>query len=72
MKKLLLLLSLLLTISSNAQIPKGSTKIIITNNLTAKENYDISARTLLQNDYFVDSKDNDLFYIKTQAKPIGK
>lgn len=51
-------------------IPKGVTKIIITNNLSAEENFDYAIKTLLDNDYFFEQSDKAIGYIKTQEKGI--
>lgn len=72
MKRLLLLFLISLSIATYAQPPKNSTKIVIKNVLTAKENYDLVSKTLLANDFFIESKDMDLFYLKTQSKPVNK
>jgi hypothetical protein len=51
-------------------IPKGVTKIIVTNNLSAEENFDYAIKTLLDNDYFFEQSDKAIGYIKTQEKAI--
>lgn len=49
-------------------IPKGTTKIIINNELSAKDNFDLIIKTLLDNDYFIAIKDSETFTIKTEPK----
>jgi len=49
-------------------IPKGASKIIINNELSAKDNFDLIVKTLLDNDYFIDIKDPETFIIKTEPK----
>jgi hypothetical protein len=53
-------------------IPKGATKIIINNELSAKDNFDLVIKNLLDNDYFIDAKDTELFTVKTQPKKVNK
>lgn len=57
---------------ATAQGPKNSTKIMISNSLTAQENFLLVSQKLLGNDYYIESKDKELFYLKTQQKPINK
>jgi hypothetical protein len=49
-------------------IPKGATKIIINNELSAKDNFDLIIKTLLDNDYFIAIKDSETFTLKTEPK----
>lgn len=49
-------------------IPKGATKIIINNELSAKNNFDLVIKNLLENDYFIAIKDSETFTIKTEPK----
>jgi hypothetical protein len=49
-------------------IPKGATKIIINNELSAKDNFDLVIKNLLDNDYFIATKDSETFTIKTEPK----
>lgn len=51
-------------------IPKGATKIIISNNLSGKENFNLAVKTLFDNDYFFEQRDSTLGYIKTQEKKL--
>lgn len=67
MKKILIVL-LLLPVIGWGQIPKGSTKIIVSNTFSAKENFDKIIKALMDNDYFIEAKDADLFTVKTQPK----
>ncbi|WP_395805232.1 hypothetical protein [Daejeonella sp.] len=69
----ILVLFLLIPVGIFAQeIPKGATKIIINNELSAKDNFDLVVKTLLDNDYFIDAKDAELFTVKTQPKKVNK
>ena len=49
-------------------IPKGATKIIINNELSAKDNFDLVIKNLLDNDYFIATKDSETYTIKTEPK----
>jgi len=49
-------------------IPKGATKIIINNELSAKDNFDLVIKNLLDNDYFIATKDSETFTIKIEPK----
>jgi len=69
MRKLILLL--LLPIGLFAQ-DKGSSKIFIKNELSAKDNYTLIVKSLMDNDYFIETKDLETLYIKTQPKPVNK
>ena len=53
-------------------IPKGASKIIINNELSAKDNFDLVIKTLLDNDYFIAIKDSEMFTIKTEPKKPSK
>ncbi len=71
--KLFLLTLLFFPVGLFAQdIPKGAIKIIINNELSAKDNFDLIVKTLLDNDYFIDAKDTELFTVKTQPKKVNK
>lgn len=71
-KRILILILLICSITAQSQIPNKATKIIIQNDKTASENFDYVAKSLIQNDYFLDSKDKELFLIKTQPKQVNK
>jgi hypothetical protein len=49
-------------------IPKGTTKIIIYNELSSKDNFDLVIKNLLDNDYFIAIKDSETFTLKTEPK----
>uniref|UniRef100_UPI00404A87AB hypothetical protein n=1 Tax=Gelidibacter sp. TaxID=2018083 RepID=UPI00404A87AB len=70
--KLFLCLFIFPTVLFAQDIPKGATKIIINNELSAKDNFDLVIKNLLDNDYFIDAKDTELFTVKTQSKKVNK
>lgn len=70
--RIFILILLMCSISAQSQIPNKATKIIIRNDKTASENFDFVAKSLIQNDYSLDSKDKELFLIKTQPKQVNK
>lgn len=72
MRKLLLLLLLLPFVVLGQEIPKGVTKIIITNTLSAKDNFNLVTKTLLDNDNFIEQSDSVTYYVKTQSKKPNK
>lgn len=51
---------------------KGAQKVVINNTLTAKDNFDLAVKTLLDNDYFIESKNAELYTIKTQPRQVNK
>lgn len=51
-------------------IPKGATKIIINNELSAKDNFDNAVKILLENDFFFEQRDSSIGYVKTQEKKM--
>lgn len=71
MKLFLFLFILPITLFAQ-DIPKGASKIIINNELSAKDNFNLIVKTLLDNDYFIDTKDTELFTVKTQPKKVNK
>jgi hypothetical protein len=66
--KLFLCLFIFPIVSFAQDIPKGATKIIINNELSAKDNFDLTIKTLLDNDYFIAVKDSETFTLKTEPK----
>lgn len=50
-------------------VPKMTTKIIVSNVKTGIENYQFVLNSLLDNDFGIDNKDSDLLIIKTEVKP---
>ncbi|TDO21881.1 hypothetical protein CLV32_2989 [Pedobacter duraquae] len=73
---MLLLLSLL-PIFSKSQQPeakpvKGTNVIYIKNDKSAAENYEVAAKTLLDNGFYIEQKDADFKTLKTQPRKINK
>lgn len=70
MKKLFLFpLFCLLSFQVVAQtIPKKSSTIIINNDKTALENYQLIGQTLLANDFQIEDSNKDFFTVKTQPQ----
>ena len=71
MKNLILLLIITCSIASFGQQPKKTWKIIVKNTLKADENFTLVGRTLIENDYFIDSKDKEFLTIKSGAREVG-
>lgn len=64
------LIALLALISSSAFAQKqdsvafnGATKIVITNNLSAEQNYQLAAKTLLDQSYTIDKSDKEFYQL---------
>lgn len=74
MKFLLTLVVVLNSMYSFSQgVPqKGISQLLIKNRLSASENYNLIIKTLSANNYFIESKDIELHYLKTQSKNIEK
>jgi hypothetical protein len=77
MKKLLILFVFIPFISfsqkkTDSVVFKGATKIIVKNSLSAEDNYKLAIKTFMDNEYSIDSKDNELFFFKTQVQKIPK
>ena len=45
--------------------PKKTWKIVVKNDLSADENFNLVGRTLIENDYLIENKDKDFYTIKT-------
>lgn len=76
MKYLLFLILFLPFVSiaqkSDTTFFKGARKITVKNNLSAEENYKLTVRKLIDEGFFIQTKDNDLHYLTTQSKNIPK
>lgn len=51
---------------------KGNTKVIVNNALSAKNNYSLVVKTLLENGFFIENQDTTNLYIKTQPQKLEK
>lgn len=49
---------------------EGAAKIIVITNLSAKENFALSGKKLIENNYFIASKDLDFYQLISDAYPI--
>ncbi len=49
----------------------GAKKIILTNNLTARENYMLAGKLMLENNYSVGLKDSEFFQISTEPVKVS-
>lgn len=72
MKTLLLAILIALSTTVYCQVPKGSTRIVISNNLSGLDNYKSIIKNLMSSGYFIDQKDIEIGYIKTQNLPVNK
>ena len=76
--KIVILTSILLVVSTYSfaqneivvEVPKGTSKIILTNGLTKEENFKHVIDILLEQSHFIASKDSEFGTIKTEARPI--
>ena len=71
MKSLLLIITItMMTLVGYSQTSpsKGTTKITIKNQVSAKENFELMISKLLDEQYFIETKDTVLNLIKTQPK----
>ena len=75
MKNLILLLLIacnLCEFSEPKEFPHKTYKIIVKNNLSADENFTLTGRTLIDNDYTIAIKDKDFYTIKTAKRELYK
>lgn len=73
MKKLLLAILIALSTTVYCQVvPNGSSRIVLENRLSRSENYKFIIQTLMSSGYFIDQKDIEIGYIKTQNLPVNK
>ena len=76
--KIVILTSILLLVSTYlfaqnevvVEVPKGTSKIILTNDLNKEENFKHVIDILLEQSHFIASKDTEFGTIKTEARPI--
>jgi|1048.fasta_scaffold02612_2 hypothetical protein len=76
--KIVILTSILLLVSTYSfaqnevvvEVPKGTSKIILTNDLNKEENFKHVIDILLEQSHFIASKDSEFGTIKTEARPI--
>ncbi|WP_281631226.1 hypothetical protein [Flavobacterium luteolum] len=52
--------------------PKKTWKILIKNDKSAEENFTLVGRTILENDFQIEKKDNDFLSIQTSPKNLEK
>jgi hypothetical protein len=52
------------------EVPKGTSKIILTNDLNKEENFKHVIDMLLEQSHFIAAKDSEFGTIKTEARPI--
>ena len=57
---------------NETEYPRKAYKIIVKNNLSADENYVLVGKTLLDNDWVIESKDKDFHTIKTAIREMYK
>lgn len=69
---IILLVSCLSALAEPKEVPKRTYKIIVKNELSADENFSLVGRTLIENDWLIESKDKDFYTIKTGIKQMYK